>query len=73
MAAIEKEPTGLNIAWQAMALAQLHELDQAFGLLEQALAAGYADQADLRRSTFWAPLRADPRWAATLKRHGLEP
>jgi hypothetical protein len=74
IAAIEhREATGLNLAWQAMAFAQLRELDRAFGFLEQALAGGYADLADLRRSRFWEPLRADPRWAATLKRHGFEP
>jgi serine/threonine-protein kinase len=73
VASEKREPTALTVAWQAMALAQLRDLDRAFPRLEQALATGYADAADLRRSAFWAPLRADPRWAATLGRHGIAP
>jgi hypothetical protein len=74
MAAIEsQERTGLMLAWQAMALAQLGEKDRAFERLEEALAAGYADANDLARSKFWAPLRADPRWKAALERHKLAP
>jgi TolB-like protein len=65
--------TNLNQAWQAMAIAQLGDLDRAFAMLERALAGGYADAADLRGTRFWAPLRADPRWEATLRRHGLAP
>ena len=74
LAAIDKpEATSLNLAWRAMALAQLGEKDRAFEKLEAALAGGYADVSDLRRSKFWAPLRADPRWEATLARHGIAP
>jgi TolB-like protein len=69
----DRDPTALNFAWQAMALAQVGEVDRAFAALDRAMAGGYADAADLRRSTFWAPLRADPRWAATLARHGIAP
>ena len=74
IAAIEnREPTALNLAWQAMALAQLGEKDLAFERLDQALAGGYADASDLHRSKFWAPLRADPRWKAAIERHKLAP
>jgi tetratricopeptide (TPR) repeat protein len=65
--------TALNDAWRAMALAQLGRKDEALAALEKALAAGYADANDLRTSRYWAPLRTDPRWAATLARHRISP
>jgi serine/threonine-protein kinase len=73
LAAAELNSTNLALAWQAMALAQLGEVDRALERLEKALATGYADQNDLRGSRYRAPLRADPRWAATLQRHGIAP
>jgi TolB-like protein len=73
LAATERNPTNLSVAWQAMALAQLGEPDRAFERLEGALTTGYADGNDLRRTRWWEPLRGDPRWAATLRRHGIEP
>jgi len=72
-AVVDQPPTALNLAWRGMALAQLRERDRAFAALEPALAGGYADGNDLRRGRWWEPLRADPRWAATLRRHGIEP
>ncbi|MGA8892051.1 MAG: hypothetical protein WB493_10815 [Anaeromyxobacteraceae bacterium] len=73
LAAAERNSTALSLAWQAMALAQLGEADRAFEKLERALGGGYADVADLRNSRFWAPLRADPRWASALQRHRITP
>ncbi|HQR30985.1 MAG TPA: hypothetical protein PLL32_11290 [Anaeromyxobacteraceae bacterium] len=73
LAAAELNSTHLSLAWQAMALAQLGEVDRAFQTLERSLASGYADGNDLRSSEFWSPLRSDPRWAATLSRHGIAP
>jgi adenylate cyclase len=74
LAVIAGQPdTNLNEAWRAMALAQSGDLGPAFDKLDRAIGGGYRDTTDLRRSPFWNPLRADPRWAATLKRHGLEP
>jgi tetratricopeptide (TPR) repeat protein len=72
-AADRSEPTNLVASWRAMALAQLGEKQRAFEELERALAGGFADGDDLRRSRYWQPLRSDPRWAATLRRHGIEP
>ena len=60
-------------AWRAIARAQQGQLDQAFALLEQAIAGGYRDLPDLRGSAWWEPLRRDPRWGGTLRAHGLEP
>ncbi len=68
-----RQATALNEAWSAIALAQLGRMDEAVARLESALAGGYADATDLRRSRWWAPLRADRRWAGTLRRHGIEP
>jgi TolB-like protein len=73
LAAADQNSTNLSLAWQAMALAQLGDVDRAFERLERSLAGGYADAHDLRNSKFWAPLRADPRWAATLQRHRIAP
>jgi len=73
LAAIRADTTSLDEAWRAMAFAQLGDLDRAFASLEQALARGYSDQADLRSTSYWAPMRGDPRWGATLRRHGLAP
>ena len=67
------DSTNLKVAWRSMALAQLGEKDRAFEMLEKALAGGYRDLPDLRRSPYWAPLRSDPRWAAALRRHDLAP
>lgn len=65
--------TNLDVAWRAMAHAQLGELDAAFAQLDSALAGGYRDVADLRTTRYWAPLRGDPRWASVLARHGITP
>jgi hypothetical protein len=65
--------TNLELAWRAIALGKMGRTDEAYAELEKALAAGYADSAELRGSTFWAPLRGSPRWNATLARHGLTP
>ena len=64
--------TVLQLAWMAMAHAQLGELDVAFAALEKATAGGYRDAGELRASRWFAPLRSDPRFAAMLKKHGLE-
>ncbi len=53
--------TALNLAWSAMARAQLGELDKAFAALEKAMASGYRDAGELRASNWFAPLRSDPR------------
>ncbi len=71
--ALEGRHTNLDEAWRAMALAQLGQKDRAFEALEAALADGYRDAADLRAGRWYEPLRQDPRWAATLKRHGVLP
>jgi TolB-like protein len=73
LAAIKERATNLDQAWQVMALAQLGRKDQAFAALERALAGGYRDLPDLREGRWYQPLRTDPRWAATLARHGLGP
>ncbi len=65
--------TSLGRACKAMALAQLGEGDRALVALEEALALGYRDEADLRAGRFFEPLRADPRFARLLARHGIEP
>ena len=41
--------------------------------LDRALTGGYRDVTALRTNPHLAALRADPRYAATLRRHGLEP
>ena len=71
--ALEGRGTNLDQAWRTTALAQLGRTDQAFEALEAALAGGYRDVADLRGSRWYEPLRRDPRWQATLARHGLAP
>jgi len=63
----------LSRAWSAMALAQAGEKDRAFEQLESALAGGYRDVADVRASPYFATLRADPRLAPLLAKHGLSP
>jgi tetratricopeptide (TPR) repeat protein len=63
--------TNLDEAWRAMALAQQGKKDEALARLEAALAAGYRDEADLRLARWYEPLRSDPRWRETLRRHGL--
>ena len=73
LAELAGRTTNLDDAWRVMALAQLGRKDQAFGMLEAAMAGGYRDVADLRGSRWYEPLRLDPRWAATLRRHGFEP
>lgn len=70
---LEGRFTNLDQAWRAMALAQLGRKDRAFEELEAALAGGYRDAADLRGTRWYEPLRADPRWGPTLRRHGLAP
>ncbi len=71
LATLEGRKTNLDTAWRAMAYAQLGDLDRGFAALEEALAGGYADGADLRNTPYWAPMRGDPRWATILARHGL--
>jgi TolB-like protein len=63
--------TNLDEAWRAMALAQQGRKEEALSRLETALAAGYRDEADLRLARWYEPLRKDPRWRETLRRHGL--
>jgi hypothetical protein len=65
--------TNLEVAWRAMAHGQLGELDKAFARLDSALTLGFRDVADLRATRYWAPMRADPRWARTLAAHGIKP
>jgi adenylate cyclase len=65
--------TNLDLAWRAMAHAQLGDVEDAFGQLDAALSGGYRDVADLRTNRYWAPLRGDSRWALTLAKHGIEP
>lgn len=65
--------TNLDVAWRAMAHAQLGELDAAFAQLDAALSDGYRDVNDLRTNRYWEPLRRDARWASTLARHGIKP
>jgi len=66
----ELSSTGLGLAWQATALAQLRRLDEALARLEEALARGYRDVADLRLSRLNEPLRDDPRLEPLLARYG---
>ena len=47
----------VRMAWQAGALAQAGQLEEAFARLEEALDAGYRDAADLRNSRWYEPLR----------------
>jgi adenylate cyclase len=73
LAAIGPDPaTPLNLAWVAMARAQLGELDAAFAALEKAMAGGYRDVGELRASSWFAPLRSDPRFEPLMKKHGPE-
>ncbi len=72
-ATAEGRDTNLIAAWRAMALAQAGEKDRAFRELDRALAKGFKDGNDLRKARWWEPLRSDPRWAATLRRHGIAP
>lgn len=60
-------------AWQAAALAQNGQIEEAFTRLEEALDAGYRDAADLRNSRWYQPLRKDPRFEKLLAKHGLGP
>ena len=58
-------------AWSAMAHAGLGEKEPAFVELEEALRRGYRDVGSLRRSPWFVPLRADPRFDALLARYGV--
>ena len=61
------------LAWQAAALAQDGQIEEAFARLEEALDTGYRDAADLRNSRWYEPLRRDPRFEKLLAGHGLGP
>jgi len=63
----------MNMAWQAAALAQAGQIDEAFGRLEEKLDSGYRDAADLCNSRWYEPLRKDPRFEKLLAKHGLGP
>jgi len=72
MAAVGGEAsTPLSLAWRAMARAQLGELDGAFADLEKAMTGGYRDAGELRGSTWFAPMRKDPRFEALLAKHAV--
>jgi hypothetical protein len=55
-----------------MARAQLGESDAAFAALEKAMAGGYRDTGELHASSWFAPLRDDPRFERLMRKHGLE-
>ncbi len=57
----------------ARALADLGDVDSAFAWLDRAWEQRTSWMAALRAYPDLAPLRADPRWAALLRRMGLEP
>jgi TolB-like protein len=67
------EKTALRMASTAMALSMLDRRDEALRALEQAIAKGYRDGAALRGSPYFAPLRADQRFARLLTSSGLGP
>jgi serine/threonine protein kinase/Flp pilus assembly protein TadD len=71
LAAVPKSRGTLFTAWQAAALAQAGQIEEAFGRLEEALRAGYRDAADLRNSPWYEPLRKDPRFEKLLAKHRL--
>jgi hypothetical protein len=73
LASIEIGDLPLGAAWQAMALAQIGNVDASLKHLDRALAGGYRDFADLRTSPYFSPLRGDPRWAALLAQYGAAP
>lgn len=53
---------------RAQLLASDQRIDDAFEALAASRKLGYADPDDLRSNPVWQPLRADPRWVATLAR-----
>ena len=59
-------------AWKSVALARAGDLDGALAALEEALAKGYRDVAQLRQEPMMEPLRRDPRFARLLAKHGIE-
>jgi len=63
--------SNLKPAWAAAALAQAGDHERALEQLEAALAQGYRDVDDLRRSPYLAPLRRDPRFAQLLASYRL--
>ena len=65
--------TNLTMAWQAAALGQDGQIDEAFARLEEALDPGYRDATELRNSRWYEPLRKDPRFEKLLAKHGLGP
>jgi len=74
LAALQAErANNLEMAWQAAALAQAGQIEEAFARLEQALDAGFRDAADLRNSRWYEPLRKNPRFEKLLAKHGLGP
>lgn len=65
--------TALSRSWQAMALAQAGDLEEAFAALEEALAKDWRDLDQLRLGPYLEPLRRDPRFARLLARYGIAP
>ncbi len=55
-----------------MALAQAGDVDGALAALEEALAKGYRDGAQLHGDPFFEPLRRDPRFGQVVARYGME-
>jgi hypothetical protein len=61
------------LATTATVQAALGDREAALATLGKALSAGYRDAAALRANPYLQPLRSDPRYAALLRQHGVEP
>lgn len=61
------------LAATATVQAALGDREAALATLGRALSAGYRDAAALRANPYLQPLRSDPRYAALLRQHGVEP